>query len=182
MSARVGRAASAGFPLAPASPPHPPHGSVRQRSRPVRASVAVSSLGPVLHCCRDECAAQHLIAFGDGHGAAVRLHQPPERNGVLIVPGVALEPFAPGTPTRLGNAERRSRSATARARGAPPRFPRFILQASSPPEHPASRHCAARRSKLIVVLAARAPVSASKPLPAHLSCVVVTAHPILVAA
>ncbi len=73
-----------------------PHGSVRQRSRPVRGSVAVSSSSPVLHCSRDERATQYLVAFGDGHGTSVRLHQPPERNGVLIVPGVALEPFAPG--------------------------------------------------------------------------------------
>ena len=86
----------------------------------------------------------------------------------------ALEPFAALCTTRCGIAVRRSRSAAARARGAAPRFRRSIRRASSPPLHPASRHCAARRSKLFVVLAARAPISASKPLPAYLSYVVFT--------
>ena len=75
--------------------------------------------------------------------------------------------------TRRGSAVRRSRSATAPDRGVPLRFRRSILRASSPPPvHPASRPCAARRSKLFVVLAARAPISVLKPLPAYLSCVV----------
>ena len=54
----------------------PPHGSVRRRSRPAQASVAVSSSLQVLHCSRDECAAQYLVAFGDGYCASVRLQAP----------------------------------------------------------------------------------------------------------
>ena len=171
MSARIGRAASAGFPT-------------RQRRHRTPTETSVGARDPLDRRWQRRPHDQFCIVPGtsaprstSSRSATVtvlpyRLHQPPVRNGVLIVPGVALEPFAPGALHVSGNVVRRSRSATARARGVAPRFRRSILQASSPPENPASRHCAARRSKRFMVLAARAPISTSNPLPAHLSCVV----------
>ena len=59
--------------------------------------------------------------------------------------------------TRLGNAARRSRSATPRARGCASVSAIHSSSVIAPPEHPASRHCAAKQSKRFAVLAARAP-------------------------
>ena len=113
-----------------------------------------------------------LSRSGHLHPRCRSLRRPTPGRASSMVSDSSLSGASARCTTRLGNAVRRSRSATARARGAPPRFRRSILQASSPPPRPASRHCAARRSKLFMVRAARAPISASKPLPAYLSCVV----------
>ena len=93
MSARIGRTVSTGVPRAPALPPDP-RSSVRRRSRPVRARW---------HCRPYDqfCIVPGTSAPRSTSSRSVTvtvLHQPPERHGVLVVPGVALEPFAPGAP------------------------------------------------------------------------------------
>ena len=130
VSARIGRTASAGLPLARASPPHP-HSSVPRRSRSVRAPWQ----------CRpydQSCIVPGTSAPRSTSSRSVTVTVLPfdftsHQNATASTSFQALLSSRSHPVHHTSrNAVRRSRSATAHALGAPPRFRRSIRQASSP--------------------------------------------------